>query len=1190
MSKRIVDKTRILAAVKIAMSALLFLFALAGPSAWAQTDQGAVTGVIQDESGAVIPGAKVSLIATDTSFTLDRTANESGVFVFSPVKIGNYKVIASAPGFQTTVRENLHLDIQQHLNVMISLHSGEVTQQVTVSTESPLLESQTSQVGQVISSETINNTPLNGRNWVYIAQLTAGVAPPFGNTRGSGTGDFVANGQRAEQNDFLLDGVDNNTNLVDFLNGSSFVMRPPPDALAEFNLQTSNYSAEFGHSAGAVMSASIKSGTNQIHGSLWEYLRNTSLDAQPWNALSVAPYHQNQFGATLGLPIWKNRLFYFGDVEANRISISNPDVITVPTALMRQGNFSELLNTSLTGQSQPIQLYAPTSGGTQLLSYQGANNVLSPGQISAVAQRILNMYPSPNTNGALITNNYNVNLANSDNIVQFDHRVDWNISQKDQVYARYSYMHEIKTNGLPLGPILDGSGFGGQNDTTLAQNFMLSETHSFTQTLTNEFRFGYNWLRAQYFQPNADNTTLAASLGLGNVPTAPNGLGGLPLGYFNNDVNTLQQWGSVGTQDEAQNTYQILDNATKTTGNHSLKAGVSFQAIRVFDRYASNPLGQYYYNPVYTGNPSLSFTGYGVADFLADQMNTASINTSPSFNDAQWYNSAYFQDDWKIAHNLTLNLGLRYDHFRPYKENAGLQANFIANPDTLGIATGSGVYQLPSRSRSVVLGAPFLAVLAKDNIALQYVDNERLTTAQNLNFAPRVGLAYQFTPKTVVRSGFGLFYGGLQSQGNTNLGYNFPFANGINLNAPNCSVGNCPSLESEGVTLGTGLGTQLANGIQNFVSNPSLQGIDPNIKTPYTMNYNLSVERQISSDMAATVSYVGNVSRHLAMGYQPNTVRGLYTSGANTQQYQPFPDIGGVTVIHYGGISNYNSLQAKLEKRMSRGLTFLATYTWSHALDDTNDAGGLETSVSYRNMALIPYTEEYTNSPYDIRHRFTMNGNYELPFGKGRAFLNKSHWEDEIVGGWSSSLTFAAQTGTPFTVSSNINTAAGGSARAIKIRDPFAPGGSADVSNSGVTCATKTKTKANWYNPCAFANPLPGNSIAPVGTPVGAPGYKFSSPVTSEPSAIALLGGRSLTVYGPGYYAVNMSIFKNFTTFRKQYLQFRADGFNLLNHPTLANPSITNNNSNGGQITGPKTFQNNTPDARFLQLSLKYAF
>jgi hypothetical protein len=1160
-------------------SRVCFLIALAASSALAQTDQGAITGVVQDAQGAVIPGAKVTLVATDTSFSLDRTANTSGVFVFSPVKIGNYKLIANAPSFQTTVRENLHVDIQQRLNVSLVLQPGAVTEHVTISTESPLLETQTSSVGQVIDTQTINNTPLNGRNWVYIAQLTAGVAPPFGNTRGSGTGDFVANGQNAEQNNFILDGVDNNTNLIDFLNGSSFVMRPPPDALAEFSLQTSNFSAEFGHSAGAVMSASIKSGTNQIHGDLWEYFRNTHLDATPWNAQTKGPYHQNQFGGTLGFPIWKNHLFYFGDIEANRISIASPNITSVPTALMRQGNFTELLNPSLTGQNKPIQLYQPNSGGTKTLSCNGVNNVFCPAQINPVAQNILNLYPNPNAGVTGQTyNNYNVNLGQQDNTVQWDQRLDWNVSQRDQAYARYSYEHEIKSNGLPLGPVLDGSGFGGKSDINLVQNFMLSETHSLTQTLTNEFRFGYNWIHSQYFQPNANSNTLSATFGLGGVPNLGPGLGGLPLGYFND--GSINRWGSVGTQDEAQNDYQILDNVSKTIGNHSLKAGVSFQAIRVFDRYAPAPLGQYFYGNVYTGAPGVSYTGYGVADFLNDQMNSTDIATSPNINDVQWYNSAYFQDDWKVAPNLTLNLGIRYDHYQPYKENSGSQANFV-QAINLGIGTGSGVYELPSRSRSVVLGAPFLATLAKDNVTVQYVDNQRLASGQALDFAPRFGFAYQPTPKAVVRSGFGLFFGGLQSQGNTNLGTNFPWSNSANIYAPSCVAGNCPSLTSQGITLETGLVAKTGAGLQNFVSTPSLHAIDTNVKTPYTINYNLSFEQSVTSNTVATLSYVGNVSRHLPLYYDPNTVRGLYAPGTNTQQYQPFPDLGGIGTIHYGGVSDYNSLQAKLEKRMSHGLSFLATYTWAHALDDASDAGGLSTAVGDRNMALIPYTQEYTNSPYDVRQRFTLNGNYQLPFGKGRAYLNKSLWEDEVIGGWSSSLTFAAQTGTPFTVSPDNSTAAGGGARAIKVRDPFAAGGSPDlVNNPGVTCAAKTKTKANWYNPCAFANPLPGSDVGTI----------FKSPVTDETTAIALLGGTSNTIYGPGYYSINMSLFKNFIVFREQYLQFRADAFNLLNHPTLGNPSNSGNTSNGGQITGPKFFQNNTPDARFLQLSLKYAF
>jgi hypothetical protein len=1159
-----------------------------------QVDQGAITGTVTDNTGAIVPGAQVTLTATDTGFTLQEKSNGSGNYTFSPIKIGNYTVSASASGFQTTSRQNVHVDVQQRLQVNLALTPGQVSQTVTVTGAVALLQTQSSAVGQVVDTKTINETPLNGRNWVYIAQLTAGVAPPFENTRGSGSGDFVANGQRAEQNNFILDGVDNNTNLVDFLNGSSFVMRPPPDALAEFNLQTSNFSAEFGHSAGAVMNASIKSGTNQIHGDLWEYVRNTSLDAQNWNALTIPPYHQNQFGATLGFPIWKNKLFYFGDIEANRISIGQTGVYNTPTPLMRQGNFSELLNTNLTGQS-PTQLYQPNSGNTaQPLTCNGQPNTFCASQIDPVALRILNMYPAPNANGGKTYSNLVENVSKNDDTIQWDQRLDWNISAKDQTYARYSYLHDIILNALPLGPVLDGSGYGGEQDFIFSQNFMLSETHIFGPTLTNEFRFGYNWNHSAYKQANADNPTIASSLGIGGVPALGAGQYGLPLGYF--PQGGIQQWGSVGTNNESQNVYQILDNVTKILGNHSLKFGVSFQAVRFGYLYAPASLGQYYFGPqsggsnhgqgVYTGIPGNSNTGYDVADFLAGQANYADIANAPNIRDAQWYDSAYAQDDWKVSPKLTLNLGLRYDYYQPYKEVGGQQANLIVT-GPLGIGTGSGVYQLPNSQRNLNLGTPFLSTLAKDNITLQYTDNERLANAQKTNFGPRIGFAYQAHPNTVFRGGFGIFYGGLMVQGNTNLGANFPFSNQANFFAPTCAIGDCPSLAgSKGLTLETGLTPQISGGLQNFVSFPSFHAMDPNIKTPYTMNYSFSMQRALSNNLAATISYVGNVSRHLSLDGGPNTVRGLFAPGTNTQQYAPFPDLGISTPstpsqIHYVGVSTYNSLQAKIEKRYSHGLSFLTTYTWAHAMDDASDAAGNFSGINTRNLALIPFIDEYTNSVFDIRHRFTFNGNYELPFGKGKAFLHDSRLVDETIGGWSSSLTFAAQTGTPFTVSPNNSTAAGGNARAIPVRDPFGAGGSPDPSNPNVTCASQTRTKANWYNPCAFANPLDGNLIGTNGYP---------SVITDTATAIAFLGGRSNNVYGPGYYQVNMSVFKNFPTWREQYLQFRADGFNVLNHPTLANPSTTNDNTNGGNITGPKFFQNNTPDARFFQLSLKYAF
>jgi hypothetical protein len=1173
-----------------------FLVLLSGMVCYAQVDQGAITGIVQDQSGAVVPNVQITVTNIDTGLSIQVKTNSSGTYVVQPLKIGNYTVTASAEGFQTVTRENLHVDAQSRVGLNLRLQPGAVTETVTVSSAAPLLETQSGAVGQVISTQIINNTPLNGRNWVYIAQLTAGVAPPFGNTRGSGTGDFVANGQRAEQNNFILDGVDNNTNLVDFLNGSSYIIRPPPDALSEFSLQTSNFSAEFGHSAGGVMNASIKSGTNQIHGDVWWYFRNTKLDAINWNAgpnAQIPPYHQNQFGATLGFPIWKNRLFYFGDIEANRISISNPTPINVPTALEKQGNFSELLNGNLSGVGAPTLLYEPNSANpAQPMTCNGQQNVLCPNQINSVASNILSLYPAANANNGKLFNNYIVNVGNSDNIIQWDQRLDWNINAKNQAYVRYSYLHEIKRNGLPLGPVLDGSGYGGEYDTNLAMNFMGSQTHIFNPTLTNEFRFGYNWGVFNFQQPNAYNPTLAQSLGLGPLPqNLKPGQYGLPSGYVN---GTIQQWGSVGISRESQNVYQILNNLTKIWGNHAVKFGVAFQAVRFYYIYAPADLGQYHWNGQFTGLPGVANTGSAVADMLVDQQNYATISQSPNVNDALWYNSAYVQDDWKVTPRLTLNLGVRYDYFQPYKENGGQQANFVVT-GPLGIGTGSGVYQLPKSQRNVDLGAPFLNILAKNNVSVQYVDNDRLVTAQKTNFAPRIGFAYQAQPSTVVRGGFGMFYGGLQSEGNGNLGANFPYSNQAQFFAPTCAIGSCPSLAAQGITLQAGLLPSIGAGLQTFVSQPGFHATDPEIKMTYTMNYSLGVQQAISPNIAAAITYVGNVARHTQLYNAINTAPGLWRPGTNTNPFNPFPDLGGIGQIHYGGVSTYNSLQAKLEKRYSHGLTFLATYTWSHALDDASDAGGLFTAIGDRNQALIPFRDELTNSVFDVRNRFTLNGNYELPFGHGKPFLNNSRWADVALGGWATSLTWAAQTGIPFTVTPNISTAANGSARAFPVRDPYSGGGTPDSTNPSLSsCPSTVKTKLNFINPCAFRNPVPGETISDDQHPVGSTNSDgvpvlFQAPVVDKATAIELLGSVQNNVYGPGYYQVNMSLFKTFRTWHEQNLQFRADTFNLPNHPTLGQPNGSMN-ANGGLISGPKFFQNNTPDARFFQLSLKYSF
>ena len=391
---------RLMRSLKAIRSFAVLLFALLSfaSMAYGQADQGAITGLVTDGTGASVAGADVTLTATATGLVLHSKTDPSGNYVFSPLKIGNYKVAVTAPGFATTTQENIDVQVQERATANVQLKTGASNEEVTVTSAPPLLQTESGSTGQVIETKAINETPLNGRNWVFIAQLAAGVAPSNG-ARGQKGGDFNANGQRAEQNNYIMDGVDNNVNVVDFFNGASYVVRPPPDALAEFKVQTGSYSSEFGHSAGAVVNASIKSGTNQIHGDLWEYVRNDAFDVREYfqGESPVAKYRQNQFGATLGFPIFKDKLFFFGDVEANRIVFGETHSgLTVPTALMRTGNFSELLNKSLVN-GNTIQLYAPNATANGTTPIAGNRLDLQPGvTLDPVALNLLSLFPAPN--------------------------------------------------------------------------------------------------------------------------------------------------------------------------------------------------------------------------------------------------------------------------------------------------------------------------------------------------------------------------------------------------------------------------------------------------------------------------------------------------------------------------------------------------------------------------------------------------------------------------------------------------------------------------------------------------------------------------------------------------------------------------------------------------------------------------
>src|ERR1035437_5671035 len=553
----------------LAVSIAFMLLAFGPDRAFAQVDQGSISGTISDPSGAVIRGATVTLTNVDNNLIFTRTTSGSGDYTFSPLKVGNYKLKVSAAGFATAERGDIRVDVSGSVGVNIKLQSGEVTQVVEVRTVGEL-QTEDASTGQVFSAQQINDSPLEDRNYLFLAQLTTGVnAPNQGNSQTSGSGAFASNGSRVSQNDFILDGVDNNSNMQDFLNGATYAVRPPPEALEEFKVQTSNYSAELGRATGAAVNASIKWGTNAIHGSLWEYLRNDRLTAKNYNFNAPTPelstaYHENIFGAALGGPILKDKLFIFADAQGTRISVYQQQQTnnTVPTAAERTGDFSQMLNPALTNGNGIITLYkiggnvTPTIGGVEAgkdparyLSCPTATpvyataipgqNVICPGSVNAVAKTILNLFPIPNQGvPGQVVQNYTVPAtASQNNTTQYDARGDYTLSSKDQVFARYSYSNNPSIYTPPLG-ILDGGGFGTDgSDTNIAKSAVVSESHFFSPNLTNEFRVGYNFLHASYLSAGAQ-INIAAKYGLGGIPFGPS-LGGFPDLFFNGGGSNL---------------------------------------------------------------------------------------------------------------------------------------------------------------------------------------------------------------------------------------------------------------------------------------------------------------------------------------------------------------------------------------------------------------------------------------------------------------------------------------------------------------------------------------------------------------------------------------------------------------------------------------------------------------------------
>ncbi|MGC1296342.1 MAG: carboxypeptidase-like regulatory domain-containing protein [Alloacidobacterium sp.] len=1261
----------------VTLATLCFLL-IPSQRGFAQVDEGSITGVVQDTTGAVVPNARVSLLNTDMGLTLETATNSSGVYTFSPVRIGRYSVTVSAAGFSTTTQQNLSVAVSQNLRVNVELKAGAATQTVEVTAAPPQLQTEDASTGQVVNGQSVVNLPLNGRNFTFLAQLGAGVNTPQADTRGNAaSGAFSANGLRPAQNNYLLDGIDNNSDNVDFLNGTNFVVLPPPDAISEFKVQTADFSAELGRAAGAVLNATVKSGTNDIHGTLWEFFRNDVLDASDYfehEGLKKGELRWNQFGVAIGGPVIKNKWFYFGDYEGfRRVQGNTSSGNTVPTALERNSgytNLSELITsnassaprTDALGRSIPVGVVMdpattrPVGNGQYVRDPFGLStctgttisldscpglNQLPANRVDSNAVALLNLFPLPTSSGA------SGNFTSSPNLTQdsnsFDIRTDFDPSDKNQVFARVSYVDNPQYIPGPFGGIADGGGFQDGIQTAKSFQGVAAYTHLFTPTTVNVVRFGWDHLHTTRFGPEGSKLGIPAQYGIPSIPQVPEN-GGLPS-FSGWNLSTLGS-NNFLPSDETTQTSQITDDFSKIYGAHSFKMGIEYQHVKFGTLQPAWSRGQWEYNGSFTDIPSNNSSTTGIAMFLvppeaATVANGVDFSGGPDFvyasninktYDAKNYFASYFQDDWKVNPKLTLNLGLRWDYFGPINETNGGQANFVPN----GPPNGGPTFIIPASGKDnrtlstanatnglcvPTTGAPgtsacpvgttpqgFTDLLAKDGIALESTNKygQGLLQVQKHNFAPRIGFAYQTTDRLVVRGGVGLFFNSFENQGyGPNIGENYPFVYnfqyGIKV-APDAPTGLSTVAPVSYGTPYNGCGTaSINNGFNCFQFTPTLvngsglglQGLQFKFITPRTWSANLSVQYAITRTLSAQVAYVLTDANNLQVNAGANNVTKLLSYNASTTGVvgggtagtEPFPDFGGGSTGRTIGASVYNGLQTKLEEQLTNGLNFLLTYTYSRTFTDAGDLlnGGSLNGQRAIDVPGFGLRGDWSLASFNITNVVHFSGGYDLPFGNDKHFLHDTgKLGNAVVGGWSLNWIVGLQGGQPLTLNCPTSTTAGTGCFDVNVKGQSQKRGTHIDSNG----------QLSWFgNPNAFQQPCQlGNNLVPIP----------DSPAGCVPlTGFGALGFRPGTTTGPGSKTYNLSIFKNIPVNERISFQFRTEFFNIFNHPTFNAPgfggngvnAISNstnfNNSNFGEIGSTRY----APfDPRQIQFALKMYF
>ena len=702
--------------------------------ALAQVDTASIVGTVRDASGAVVPSVRITATEINTNSRTVMQTDASGNFSSPPLRVGTYSVAAEADGFKSETRTNVTLSVQDRVRIDFKMEVGLVSTNVTVAAEIPVIQTETSSLGQVVNSRQMVDLPLNGRNYLDLATLTSGVVKTEGGNGNAG-GSFVANGTRGNLNNYLLDGVDNNSN-----DGGGAVLRTNVDAIEEFKVQTNSYSAEFGRSGGAVINAVIKSGTNQFHGSLFEFIRNSALDARDYfedPTAKKASFKQNQFGGTFGGPIRKDKLFFFGDYQGTRIHTPMSFVSSVATVAQRNGDFSGPGNNII---YDPMT-YDPAMNTRQ--PFQG--NVIPASRLVALSQNFMNLYPNPTDPGKL-RNNYVISPIDKDRIDQMDARIDYNLSNADQIFGRFSWSNRNNLQPSPLSGLANGGNGRTGHTYERVTGASLGNTHTLSPNMVNELRAGFNHSHERRGIPEGGTAFPPQGLRVPGVPDNP-ATNGLTL-FAPSGYRRLGDPSYAPTLVSSRET-QLSDSLSVILGRHSLRVGGQFRWSQFNIFQVSRPRGNFNFSGQFTRNPSdPDGTGSPLADMLLGLPSFANISSLMDLGNRQHVFGAFLQDDFQVTPNLTLNLGFRYDNTSPIVEVHDQQANFDLSTGKIFTPGENGA-------------------------------SRGLTEVDKLNFAPRIGLAWSpFSDrKTVLRAGYGIFYSGqeIRTAAPLQLAYNVPF-------------------------------------------------------------------------------------------------------------------------------------------------------------------------------------------------------------------------------------------------------------------------------------------------------------------------------------------------------------------------------------------------------------------------------